>query len=56
MNTLEKEIGKPVELHTPEKGYIHGNICGYSDYKYAIELTSGYIVYRYCDEFTILER
>jgi hypothetical protein len=39
----EENIGQPVELKEPYKGYRYGTICGYDQYHYVIELTSGYI-------------
>jgi hypothetical protein len=50
----EENIGRPVELKEPYLGYRYGTICGYDQYRYAIELTSGYIVHVYEDEFEFM--
>jgi hypothetical protein len=47
----EENIGRSVELKEPYKGYRYGTICGYNQYYYAVELTSGYILHVYEDEF-----
>ncbi|MDD3404950.1 MAG: glyoxalase [Paludibacteraceae bacterium] len=48
----EDDIGRSVSLCTPERGYRYGTIIGFVEYQYAVELTSGYVVYVYSDEFT----
>jgi hypothetical protein len=57
MEIMEKEenIGRPVELKEPYRGYRYGNICGYDTYKYAVELSSGYVVYVFDDEFEFMD-
>jgi hypothetical protein len=50
----EENIGLPVELKEPYRGYRYGNICGYYIYKYAVELTSGDIIFVYEDEFEFM--
>ncbi|MDR2066014.1 MAG: glyoxalase [Prevotellaceae bacterium] len=51
----EENIGRPVELKEPYRGYRYGNICGYDTYKYAVELSSGYVVYVFDDEFEFMD-
>jgi hypothetical protein len=54
---MEKEdnIGRSVELNEPFLGYRYGTICAYGQYTYAVELTSGYVVHVYEDEFEFMD-
>jgi hypothetical protein len=51
----EENIGRSVCLNNPYLGYRHGTICGYGQYDYAVELTSGKIINVYEDEFTFMD-
>jgi hypothetical protein len=51
----EENIGRSVELNEPYRGYRYGTICGYVQCQYAVELTSGYIVHVYEDDFEFMD-